>query len=74
MIQYVNTAIDTIQSIKTSFINSFITQESYKKPMLAFVDAQTDFAKATAKSVHDVAFKMGEDFTKFDTLKAFASK
>lgn len=74
MIQYVNTAIDTIQSIKTSFVNSFITQDAYKKPALSFINAQTEFAKASVKSVYDVATKIGEDVVKFDATKAFATK
>lgn len=74
MIQFVNSAIDTIQGIKTSFVNSFITQESYKKPALSFIEAQTAFAKASAKSVYDVAEKIGQDVVKFDASKAFAAK
>ena len=74
MIQYANTAIDTVQGVKTSFVNSFITQDAYKKPMLAFVDAQTAFAKLATKSVYDIFTKLGEDLVKYDMSKAFATK
>lgn len=72
MIQFANIAIDTVQGFKSTLINSFVTEDAYKKPLQAFIDAQTSFAKAAAQSVYDVTTKLGEDITKFDAQKAFS--
>lgn len=74
MIQYVHSAIDTIQGIKTSFVNNFVTQDAYKAPLLSFVDAQTSFVKAATQSVYDVAVRAGDDLSKLDLAKVFATK
>lgn len=44
-------AISAVQEAKTSFINTFIKEESVKKPLQAYVDAQSTFAKEVAKQV-----------------------
>lgn len=54
--------IDTVQNSKKSFVNAFVTEEKVRKPLTAFVDAQTVFTKQLCKSF--------EDLTKFVTDEA----
>ena len=54
MLFYANMAIDAIQSGKTSWLNQFVLDESVKKPLQQFVDAQTAFSKQVAKTYCDV--------------------
>ena len=54
MLFYANMAIDAIQSGKTSWLNQFVQDESVKKPLQQFVDAQTLFTKQVAKTYWDV--------------------
>lgn len=74
MLQSVNTFIDTIQGAKTTFVKTFVKDESVAKSIQAFVDSQTAFTKQVAKTTFDVATKTAEDAVKFDYKKVFASK
>jgi hypothetical protein len=58
-----NTFIDTIQNSKKFFVNTFITDEKVRKPMLAFVDAQTTFTKQIVKSNEEVTAYVKEEAT-----------
>jgi len=58
-----NTFIDTIQGSKKYFVNTFITDEKVRKPMLAFVDAQTAFTKQIVKSNEEVTAYVSEEAT-----------
>ena len=42
---YANQAIDTIQNAKTEVLKRVVTDEKFRSPLQAFVDAQTNFAK-----------------------------
>jgi hypothetical protein len=42
-------AIDAVQNAKTGALKTFVTDESIRKPLQSFVDAQTTFAKEVAK-------------------------
>lgn len=53
-LMYTNAAIDAVQSAKTQFISNFVKEETFQKPLQAFVDAQTTFAKVVAKTADDV--------------------
>jgi len=75
MLTFVNSYIDAVQASKSSFVDFFVKQEDYKKPLKSFIDAQTSFTKAIAKSSYDVATKVSEDIINFDLSKALkASK
>ena len=47
--------IDGVQNAKKQFVNSFITNESFKKELIKLVDAQTEFAKGQVKTTISIA-------------------
>ena len=53
MLNNINTAIDTFQSVKSKFVETCVDNEELKKPLNAFITAQTTFAKTVAKSHND---------------------
>ena len=54
MLYYADMAIDAIQSGKTAWLSTFVQEESVRKPIQQFVDAQTAFTKQITKSWYDV--------------------
>lgn len=50
-----DTFIDGVQNAKKQFVNTFITNESFKKELIKLVDAQTEFAKGQAKTTLSIA-------------------
>ncbi len=48
-----DTVIDTVQSGKKTFVNTFVTNETVKKALVEFVDAQTAYTKEAAKAGTD---------------------
>jgi len=56
-----DTFIDTIQSSKKYFVSTFITDENVRKPLNAFVDAQTIFTKQLVKSFTEVSKHITEE-------------
>jgi hypothetical protein len=70
--------IDTIQTGKKTFINTFVTNEAVKTPMIKFIDAQADYTKKAAKvgmdtftSLSSEAVKAAQAATKYDFNKAY---
>ena len=59
-----DTVIDTIQSAKKQFVTTFVTDKELQKPLFAFVDAQTDFAKQVVKTNEMLANQAKDSFTK----------
>ena len=51
---YSNMAIDSIQDAKITFLKQTVQEESLKKPLVDFVEAQRVFTKQIAKSASDV--------------------
>jgi len=51
---YANMAIDSIQDAKITFLKQTVQEESLKKPLVDFVEAQRVFTKQIAKSASDV--------------------
>ena len=74
MLQSINTSIDTVQGAKTAFVNTFVTNEAFKKPLQTYIDSQTSFAKSIAKSTNDFFTTVGQSIAGFDMKKAFATK
>ena len=74
MLQSINTSIDTVQGVKTAFVNTFVTNETFKKPLQTYIDSQTAFAKSIAKSTNDFFTTVGQSVAAFDVKKAFATK
>lgn len=56
---YADMAIDAIQNTKKSWVNQFVKDEQFAKPLNAFVDAQTDFAKQMYQSAWKMADATG---------------
>jgi len=74
MLSSVNTTIDAIQSAKTSFVDTFVTNKELKQPLKTFIDAQASFAKDVAKSAFDFYTSVGTAAASIDAKKAFATK
>jgi len=55
MLSYANMAIDAIQSGKSSWVNTFIKNESVSKPMQEFISAQSAYTKQVCKTLWDVS-------------------
>jgi hypothetical protein len=47
--------IDSVQGAKKQFVNTFVTQEGFKKELIKLVDAQTEFAKGQVKTTLQIA-------------------
>ena len=69
--------IDTVQTGKKTFVNTFVTNETAKESMIKFIDAQADYTKKAAKVGMDTAttltsemIKQVETMAKFDYVKA----
>jgi ATP phosphoribosyltransferase len=68
--------IDTVQTGKKTFVNTFVTNETVKDSMIKFIDAQADYTKKAAKvgmdtvtTVTSEAVKVYQNATKFDYTK-----
>ena len=68
--------IDTVQTGKKTFVNTFVTNESIKDSMVKFIDAQAEYTKKAAKvgmdtftSVASETLKAVQEATKFDYVK-----
>jgi hypothetical protein len=59
---YANMAIDSIQDAKINFLKQNVKEESLKKPLVDFVEAQRVFTKQVAKSTNDVMNIAAENF------------
>jgi hypothetical protein len=69
--------IDTVQTGKKTFVNTFVTNESVKDAMIKFIDAQADYTKRASKVGLDTvttltseAMKQVQEVVKFDYVKA----
>jgi uncharacterized protein YlbG (UPF0298 family) len=74
MLSNINTSIDTFQSVKSKFVETYVKNEELKKPLNTFISAQTSFAKNVAKSYYDFFTTMGMAAYTFDAKKAFAKQ
>lgn len=71
-----DTVIDTVQTGKKQFVNTFVQNEVVKDAMIKFIDAQADYTKKATKVGTDTAsvltsefIKMSQDAMKFDYSK-----
>ena len=69
--------IDTVQTGKKTFVNTFVTIEAVKESMIKFIDAQADYTKRaskvgldTATTLTSEAMKQVQEVVKFDYVKA----
>ena len=65
-----NQIIDSVQNAKKTFVNTFVTNESFKTELIKLVDAQTEFAKGQVKTSLSIA----EAFYKNATDAFYAKK
>jgi len=70
--------IDAVQTTKKTFVNTFVTNEAVKAPLIKFIDAQSDYTKKAAKvgmdtftSLSSEAVKQAQEVTKYDYTKAY---
>ena len=63
----IHTTVDTIQSSKKMFVNTFVKHEGLAKSLNDFVDAQTDYTKQAI----DVTIKTGTEVYNTISDKAF---
>lgn len=68
--------IDTVQTAKKTFVNTFITNETHKEAMIKFIEAQADYTKKAAKvgmdtftSLASETVKQVQEASKFDYSK-----
>ena len=64
---YINTAIDTIQTSKKMFVDTFVKHEALAKSLNEFVDTQTDYTK----KAFDASVETGSEVYKTLTDKSF---
>jgi hypothetical protein len=57
--------IDSVQNAKKTFVNTFITNETFKKDLIKLVDAQTTFAKGQVKTTLEIAEALVKNSTAF---------
>ena len=69
--------IDTVQTGKKTFVNTFVTNEAVKESMIKFIDPQADYTKRaskvgldTATTLTSEAMKQVQEVVKFDYVKA----
>jgi hypothetical protein len=70
--------IDAVQTAKKTFVNTFVTSEAVKAPLIKFIDAQADYTKKAAKvgmdtftSLSSEALKQVQEAAKYDYTKAY---
>lgn len=68
--------IDTVQTGKKTFVNTFVQNETIKESMIKFIDAQADYTKKAAKvgmdtatTITSEAVKAAQEAAKFDYSK-----
>lgn len=68
--------IDTIQTGKKTWVNTFVTNDTMKDAMITFIDNQADYTKKAVKATTDAAttvaaetVKAMKEATKFDYVK-----
>ena len=60
----VDTAIDTVQTVKKEAIKTFVKNENVAKSLNEFVDAQTAYTKEAVKATTDIATKLTSEMVK----------
>jgi hypothetical protein len=68
--------IDTVQTGKKTFVNTFVTNETAKTAMIEFIEAQAEYTKKAAKAGQDAfttlaseTVKAVQNSMKFDYVK-----
>lgn len=56
--------IDSVQSARKKFVETYVTHEQFKKELVKLIDAQTEFAKGQVKlalSITETFYKNASD-------------
>ncbi len=68
--------IDTVQTGKKTWVNTFVTNDAMKDAMIKFIDNQAEYTKKAVKATTDAAttvtsetVKAVQEATKFDYVK-----
>jgi hypothetical protein len=68
--------IDTVQTGKKTWVNTFVTNEAVKESMIKFIDSQAEYTKKAAKvgmdtfsTITSEAVKATQEAAKFDYTK-----
>lgn len=56
--------IDTVQTSKKTFVNTFVQNESVKDTLVKFIDAQSDYTKKAAKVGMDTVTTLTQEMVK----------
>lgn len=74
-----DTIIDTVQTGKKTFVNTFVTNEAVRDSMIKFIDSQAEYTKKATKvgmdtftSLSSEVVKQAQAATKYDYTKAYA--
>jgi hypothetical protein len=49
------TIIDSVQNAKKQVVNTFVTDDKFKKELVKLIDAQTEFAKGQVKATLSIS-------------------
>lgn len=52
--------IETVQKAKSTFVSTVVTDAKIREPILALVDAETQYAKAVARAVEHLYGQLSE--------------
>jgi hypothetical protein len=56
--------IDTVQTSKKTWVNTFVSNETVKDAMISFIDAQADYTKKAAKVTTDAVTTIASETVK----------
>ena len=56
--------IDTVQTGKKTWVNTFVSNETVKDAMISFIDAQADYTKKAAKVTSDAVTTIASESVK----------
>ena len=67
MFSYLKPAVDSVQYVKTTFLNTFVKEENIREPLQEFVDKQAQFAR----DMLHVGDSLFNAFTSYDFSKLY---
>lgn len=73
MLTFINNGIDAVESAKKTFVQTFVPNKEFQKPLNSFVEAQAKFAREVAASVNDFATTVSLATFSADLKKAFGT-
>lgn len=71
MLTYLNSGIDAVETAKKTFVQTFIPNKEFQKPLNSFIEAQTKFAREVVRSTNEFYTSVGLAAFSVDLQKAF---